>query len=165
MKTLKVNIQGTSPLLMHAYKGNDNPELRHATPQEQAEFGVYRSATGELIFPTENFHRAFISGANYVKKGLGRKISGAAIIQEPEMLLDSQEYIVDSRGVVVMKNRIVRHRARLNSWGGAFTIEYDPSLITEKELRSVVEKTGQLVGVGDFRPEKKGPFGRFTAEF
>jgi len=165
MKTLKVKLTGTSPLLMHAYKGNDNPELKNQSPRDQAEFGTYRSATGELILPTENIHRAMIAGANYVKKGLGRKISGAAIIQEPEMPVGAKDFSVDSRGVVVMKNRIVRHRARIEKWGGTFNVEYDGTLITEKELKAVVEKTGQLIGIGDFRPEKKGPFGRFTVAF
>jgi hypothetical protein len=165
MQTLKVKIEGTSPLLMHAYKGNDNPDLKSLSPKEQAEFGTYRSVTGELILPSENVHRAMIAGSVYVKRGLGKIVSGAVLIQEFEIPIGTKDFSVDSRGVVVMKSRIVRHRARIEKWGGSFTVEFDPSLISEKQLKGLIEATGRMVGVGDFRPEKKGPFGRFAAKF
>jgi hypothetical protein len=42
-----------------------------------------------------------------------------------------------------------------------FEIEYDTVLLKEEELRQVVDDAGSRVGLLDFRPEKKGPFGRF----
>ena len=59
------------------------------------------------------------------------------------------------------KGRIVRYRPRLNQWKVSFDIEFDNTLITETQLRRVVDDAGSRVGLLDFRPERKGPFGRF----
>jgi len=40
-------------------------------------------------------------------------------------------------------------------------ISYDDSILKETELRKVVDDAGSRVGLLDFRPEHKGPFGRF----
>ncbi len=34
-------------------------------------------------------------------------------------------------------------------------------LLTESQVRTIVEDTGSRIGILDFRPEKKGSFGRF----
>lgn len=164
MKSLKCTITGTSPILIHAYKGNDNPELRNQTPQEQAEFGVYRiTKTQELCLPSPNLQSALINAAPYVKRGLGKVVSGCVWIEEPEIGLGTKDFDVDTRGVVVQRNRVMRHRARLNKWGGSFTIHFDENLISEKQIQSLLKNAGELIGVGDFRPQKRGPFGRFSA--
>jgi hypothetical protein len=78
-------------------------------------------------------------------------------------LLGKKEYLIDSRPVVIpaTKGRIMCHRPRFNEWGISFDIEYDNVLLKESELRKVIDDAGSRVGLLDFRPERKGPFGRF----
>jgi hypothetical protein len=115
--------------------------------------------------------RALMAGAAY-SKGKGRaslqKVVAASVwLEEPEMGLGTSDFAVDSKGVVIpaTRGRIVRHRARLNKWGFVATLNYDESLLSEPQLKKILTDTGALVGLMDFRPEKKGPFGRFTVEF
>ena len=77
--------------------------------------------------------------------------------------LGVKEYTIDSRPVVIpaTKGRIVRHRPRFDQWEVSFNLEYDTALLNETELRQVIDDAGSRVGLLDFRPEKKGPFGRF----
>lgn len=117
--------------------------------------------------------RAVINGAsNTLVGGRGKKtyakvIAAAAGLREIELDLGVKDFIVDSRGVVIKATggRIIRHRARLNEWETTGTIEYDESAINEKDLMKILSDTGTKVGLLDFRPEKKGPFGRFAVEF
>jgi len=55
----------------------------------------------------------------------------------------------------------MRNRPRLDNWTTTFTLQYAPTLLTAAQLRQVVDDAGSRVGLGDFRPEKKGMFGRF----
>jgi len=64
--------------------------------------------------------------------------------------------------IAATKGRIVRHRPRLDQWQLKFEIEYDPTLLKETQVRKIVDDAGCRVGLLDFRPERKGPFGRFT---
>lgn len=83
----------------------------------------------------------------------------------PERIpLDLDSYEIDSRPVVIAatKGRILRHRPRFEKWDLTFVIEWDLELLSEKEIRQIVDDAGKRVGLLDFRPEKKGPFGRFV---
>jgi len=64
--------------------------------------------------------------------------------------------------VPATKGRINRVRPRLDNWELSLVLEYDDTLLTEQQLRKIVDDTGQRVGLLDFRPEKKGYFGRFV---
>lgn len=165
-KLIEVTLEGISPLLMHSFPMVPIEALEKKTPLEQAEFAAYRDPDGMLYIPGINVQRALISAATY-SKGKGRgslQKSAAACLQiNPERLIVSpQSYEVDSRPVVVpaTKGRIMRHRPRLDAWKISFTIEFDDTLLKATEVRKIIDDMGQRVGLLDFRPEKKGPFGR-----
>ena len=169
MKTVNVTIKGKSPLLMHAFPLVPIEALEKKSPQEQAEYAAYRDpTTGELYIPGVAFQRALVAAAAY-SKGKGRaslqKIAAACLLVSPERasLGNGTEYTVDSRPVVVpaTKGRIMRHRPRLDEWECSFEIEFDENLLTEAQVRRIVDDAGSLVGLLDFRPANKGPFGRF----
>jgi hypothetical protein len=63
--------------------------------------------------------------------------------------------------VPATKGRVLRYRPRLSTWKFGCEIEFDPDMITETQLRRVVDDCGSRVGLLDFRPERKGSFGRF----
>ena len=57
--------------------------------------------------------------------------------------------------------RSVCHRPRFDDWRLDLTLLIDCDLWSGAEVRELVETAGQRVGLGDFRPERGGPFGRF----
>ena len=75
----------------------------------------------------------------------------------------TDKYEVDRRAVVNPSTggRIVRTRPKLTTWQVQFALEYDDTLLSEKEVREILDNAGRRVGLLDFRPERKGPFGRF----
>lgn len=166
-KIIECSIKGKSPLIMHAYPLVPIEALEKKPIEEQAELAAYRDPEGRLYIPAINLQRAFVSGATY-SKGRGRaslqKPVAACVMVSPErLILDSTEYEIDARPVVIpaTKGRVMRFRPRFEQWSVSFEVEYDDTLITEDQLRRVIDDTGDRVGLLDFRPEKKGPFGRF----
>ena len=167
-KKVDCTIRGMSPLLMHSFPMTEIKALEKKTPMEQAEIAAYRDPdTRDLYVPGIAIQRCFISGATY-SKGKGRaslqKQVAACVLVNPERCsLGTKEFVIDSRPVVVpaTKGRVIRHRPKLVEWNVSFRIEYDDTLLRESELRQVVDDSGSRVGLLDFRPEKKGPFGRF----
>lgn len=168
IKTVAVEIAGTSPLLMHRFPLAPEENMKNQTAEVQAEAVCYRDEeSNELYLPGMNMWRALISAAAF-SKGKGRaslqKPAAACLLVTPERLkLGTKKFVVDSRAVVVpaTKGRVVRHRPRLNDWGVTFTVEFDDALMSINDVRRIVDDAGLRCGVGDFRPETKGPFGRF----
>lgn len=152
---------------MHAFPMEPIEALEKKTPAEQAEYSAYRDpTTNDLYVPGVAVQRALINAATYSKgKGRGslQKNAAACLMVLPERIpLGTKTYSLDSRPVVVpaTKGRVMRHRPRLDSWSITFTLEYDDTLLKETEVRRIVDDMGKRVGLLDFRPEKKGPFGK-----
>lgn len=167
-KKIQCTIKGISALLMHAFPMEPIEAIEKRSPEEQAEYSTYRDPdTGNLYIPGIAIQRAFIGAATYSKgKGRGslQKPVAACVMVSPERCdLGIKDYIIDSRPVVVpaTKGRVVRHRPRLDNWQVTFEIEFDDNLLTEMQIRRIVDDAGSRVGLLDFRPERKGPFGRF----
>jgi len=167
LKKVKVEIKGKTALLMNRFPMEQVEKMEKKPKEEQAEVAAYRDPqTKELYVPGINIQRAFITGATF-SKGKGRaslqKEVAAGVTVYPERIsLGTKTYEVDSRPVVVpaTKGRVVRHRPRLDKWKLSFEIEYDNDLLSGGQMRRVVDDTCERVGFLDFRPEKKGPFGK-----
>jgi hypothetical protein len=178
MKRVEVKIKGRSPLLMHRFGEDERTRIQEGgqiagpvTPETKAEAAAYRLPSngkpGNLYIPATNLWRALVSAASY-EKGRGRatlaKVAAAALSVTPEALdLGTSQYVIDSRPVVIpsTKGRVMGHRPRLDEWQVSLFCDYDETLISEQQLRNIFDHCGSKVGVLDFRPEKKGPMGRF----
>ena len=166
-KKVEVAIKGISPLLMHSFPMMPLEHAEKKSKEEQAEYAAYRDAeTKELYIPSVCIQRCMVSAATY-SKGKGRaslqkQVAACVFISPDRVSLGTKDYKIDARPVVVpaTKGRIIRYRPILEQWQCKFEIEYDDDLLTEANLRKILDDGLQRVGLLDFRPEKKGPFGR-----
>jgi hypothetical protein len=74
-----------------------------------------------------------------------------------------QRYL-DRRSVVVSQARVICYRPKFVSWNTTFSLLYDENVLDVNQLKQSIDNAGMFVGIGGFRPEKGGTFGRFTAE-
>ena len=59
--------------------------------------------------------------------------------------------------------KVQRTRPIFRSWKLAFSGVLDTEILDFADLEAVAKIAGQLVGLGDWRPEKGGSYGRFSA--
>jgi hypothetical protein len=57
--------------------------------------------------------------------------------------------------------RVYRNFPRIDKWGGVVTFYVLDDIITEPVFTQVLRSAGLLVGIGRFRPENRGFYGRF----
>ena len=163
-----IKIKGTGGMLMNHHPVEPIEAIEKKTREEQAEYATYRIPdSGELFIPGINVRAALIQGGKY-SKGKGRatlsKTVAACVMVSPEYLnLGTKDYVIDTRWArnPTTGGSILRHRPRLDDWEVSFRLEYENSLLSEKQVRKIVDDTGHLIGLLDYRPEKKGMFGRF----
>lgn len=167
MRKANVTLKGISALLMHAYPMEPIAGLDKKSKEAQAEYAAYRHPDNEELYvPGVAVQRGLVAAAVF-SKGKGRaslqKVVAACVFVSPERIsLGRKEYAIDARPVVIpaTKGRIIRYRPRLDEWEISFELEWDEELITPEQMRQVVDDMGKRVGLLDFRPERKGPFGR-----
>jgi hypothetical protein len=179
MKTVELVIKGVSPLLINRFKENDEIPVTmkkagkkdYGTPREQAEATAYQDeGTGLLWVPSSWIKGAIQTVASDYRLPGSRKsvksVSGGAIIPLEEKLYFSEKFKinnieVDSRPCVIQKARIMRHRARLESWSLKCVLEIEEEIIPVNDVHQMISDSGRRAGMGDYRPAKGGPFGRF----
>lgn len=174
MITSKVTIKGVSPLLVNRFHEEAQQEAsshihsrrEHPTPEEDARDRLYYTEELGAYFPAENVRQSIITAGSRHK--IGRKQAtmdlAAAIYITPYALPIKGKWAVDSRAVVIpsTRGRILRHRPIFETWEISFTLSIDQGLIDPQLVRRVLDDAGNYVGIGDFRPARKGPFGRFS---
>lgn len=175
MKKFTVILQGITPLLMHRFSEEDRAQVENGTSsaipkrdeEAAAERAAYRMASGELYEPADHIERSMVQASSLHKIGRrsAKSVAGAAFCITPrEISHGKRGYVIDSRRVVIpaTKGAAIRHRPRLDEWRLAFTLELDDELIGADLARRILEDAGKKIGIGDFRPSKGGPFGRFS---
>ena len=63
--------------------------------------------------------------------------------------------------VKVGQSRIARTRAKFDEWEATFRLETDEELVDQEQLARWLDIAGRRIGLGDWRPEKSGTYGRF----
>jgi hypothetical protein len=174
MKVIEVEVNGISPLLQHRYPLEDSGSQTTAKNRKQQaddiEKSLYRLPDGTIYQPSIHLISTMKkAGAKYQIPGQGKLTyknligSGAVIISPDAIPHRNQQYEIDVRPVVVpaTRGRVARKRPVFKTWALKFTIEYDADEISAITIKEILEYAGNRVGIGDFRPEKGGPFGRF----
>ena len=63
--------------------------------------------------------------------------------------------------VVFQRNRLLRTRAKFDEWEVTFQLYADDELVDQSQLEAWLDIAGRRIGLGDWRPEKSGNYGRF----
>ena len=179
---IQVEIQGVTPVIMNRFTdaaqisatsgsrssiANDEKE-----PRDDAEERLYVDDKGTPIFPGVNIFQAIISGGRFSKLGKSKVTTlktslipaAVSILEEAVPIQSTGGWKVDTRPIRIPSTggRILRHRPCFDDWKVKFTLRVDEKMISQKMIREIVDNTGARIGLFEYRPECKGPFGRFV---
>lgn len=136
--------------------------------------GFYKNKDNQGIgIPSVNVKSALVEGAKLNK--LGSAFNRCVLLTDDWLPIrhsgpDSHEAMwknplnVDCRSVKVGSARLMRYRPRLNDWSLIVTITFDEKMVERQQIVNAAINAGQYIGIGDYRPAKGGPFGRFAVE-
>jgi hypothetical protein len=178
VKAIRVHIvvDGIKPLLTHnpesmgTVKGPSKAS-RIPEPEDEAEAGVYRLPDGTCALKGEAFRLSLLgaAGAFKAKNRTTMKsiLAHVTVVQEliPLTRRDGtplSDYVIDKRRAIIQKSGIIRCRPRFDEWSCEVIFEYDPQLTDDPKLiATILHDAGNRMGVGDYRPQKNGPMGRY----
>lgn len=188
-KRVQVTITGTSPMLMHSDRGA-NPlsdeskalkavstkrkktEEDHAAMMEiEWNASLYLNAEGQIVVPVENVRASIRDGAKLSK--MGKEISRKVFIEGEHIPLtysgprDRKKLFEDTRfrdvrSVRVGQQRVMRTRPFFRDWSLTFVAYWEPDAFDVDLFKQCLESAGKFIGLGDFRPDKGGTYGRFV---
>lgn len=183
-ETLRVPILGTAPLIVHKFSEKAKRQMLDAMqgrktpkqpkdPDADYESALYLHDDGGFGFPVIAFKAATVGAARFYGKAVPMtalrqfvfmdaefsKVAGqklARIIGEPHM----REDVVR----VGMGGSDLRYRPEFTEWQTSLEVTYVSSMLTRESVLSLIDAGGMGVGVGEWRPEKKGDFGTYQID-
>jgi hypothetical protein len=185
MRLCEAWIEGTNGLIQNRFHegseasvacGPRRVQVTEALPREIAVRAAYFDPTGNLCVPGAAIARLLREAGSGYKQANRRKslksiVPAAVVVLEdlvPLFAVDRtsrlREFEVDSRPVVIpaTRGRVMRHRPRIDAWTARLTLRINESLIPPSAVRQLLSDGGVQLGIGDYRPERGGPFGTFS---
>lgn len=187
MRTFIVKIKGVTAYMQHRMDDQTLQkweELRgniierdglNDEPHKRAAFHSFIDPSGNYYIPNDHFKQSFVKGGGYVKAKVGNATRSmknivAAMWRIKEDKISFRKFDeVDTRSAVNKNNkaRVIVHRPKWLEWECKFTLIIDDDKkngITLETIEKIISYAGRYLGVGSYRPEHTGEYGRFELE-
>lgn len=172
IQTVSFMLIGDSPLIVHAWSEKAkrqmlDKQMKKASkakeakdPEADYENCFYRTATGAYGFPAIGVKSAMISACRFAD--LKMTVARGAFHIDAEML----EVIGEPRPRedmvrVGMGTADIRYRPEFVDWRIPVTLKINASAISAEQVANLLNIAGFGVGIGEWRPERNGQYGRF----
>jgi hypothetical protein len=173
MEKVNVTIQGITPILFNRFRdvviGGKSKKRTGAIEESDIEDKLYKDEKGKVQLPAVYLKNAITESAKQFKivgknKATYSKIVGSSVEIQPFYIdLDAGKYEIFRISVrnPMTNGRMMRERPRFDKWLATFEIILNDNQIDVSVMNEILEHAGKYVGIGDWRPEKKGMFGKF----
>lgn len=137
-------------------------------PEEKTEEGfkaAIESGKARFGFPSVAFKASAVNGGYRSGVTKNRTTMNAAFHIQGDM--------VEIEGIPTMREDMVRigmgtadirYRGEFKEWSAWLHITYNSGAVTVEQLLNLFNLGGYAVGVGEWRPEKSGPYGMFHVD-
>lgn len=184
-QTMLVPIVGTAPLIVNKFSNKAKQQMLDAQqgkktpkqirdPKTEFEAALYHTKDG-YGFPITAFKAATVGAARFYGKDVRmtelrqfifmRGVLSpndpqqlAEIIGTPEMREDTVRLAGPSRSADL------RFRPMFPEWSTQLEVTYVTSSLSSDSVLSLIEAGGMGIGVGEWRPEKRGEFGTYVVD-
>lgn len=189
-ETIAVPIVGTAPLIVHNFSEKSKRQMLEAqqgkkklkevrNPQAEYESAFYRivDLNGDVRygFPVTAFKAATTSAARLYDKsvsmtGLRQLLFFHGIYSDgdPQQLVAIEGEPAMREDVVRLggasRSADLRYRPEFRAWSAVLQVTYIKSAISLNSVTSLIDAGGLSVGVGEWRPEKRGEFGTYAID-
>lgn len=172
---LKLRLVGTSALIVHkwsekAKKQMLDKQMKRASqgkaakdPEEDYRESLYMRPDGSYGFPAVAFKAAAVRAGTYCDMKMVF-LRGAFHVEGDLVLVEGEPEPREDMVRVGMGTADIRYRPQFPKWATELDITFNNRALTAEQIVNLFEIAGFAVGVGEWRPEKDGQFGRFRVE-
>lgn len=184
-ETISVPIVGTMPLIVHNFSEKSKRQMLDAQqgrktpkqvrdPEAEYEAAFYRTKDG-YGFPVTAFKAATIGAARFYGKEVSMTSLRQFLFMHGELSPNDAQALVPIIGEPHMREDIVRlggpsrsadlrYRPEFPEWSTTLVVTYVTSSLSRESVLSLIDAGGMGIGVGEWRPEKRGEFGTYAID-
>lgn len=175
LQTMPVTLIGDSPLIVHAWSKKAkqamlDKQMKRARgkkepkdPEQDYEDCFYRLPDGRYGFPTVAFKSAMVGACRFADIKM-TELRGALHVAGELVHIEGEPSPREDMVRVGMGTADIRYRPEFRNWRCTLQIQFNANIISPEQILNLLTLAGFGVGVGEWRPERNGPFGRFSVQ-
>jgi len=172
-KRMALWVVGDSPLIVHAWSplarsqmlkkqlGMPTQKRAPKDPQAQIDACFYLTPDGYYGMRANAFKQAAVGACRFVDAKMTEARGMFFVLGETVKIYGADPVAREDMVRLSGQTADIRYRPMFPDWACELEIEYDASVTTPEQLANLFNRAGMAPGVGDWRPEKNGNFGRF----
>lgn len=188
--TMVVPIVGTAPLIVHNFSEKSKRQMLEAQqgkkspkvirdPHAEYEAAFYRIAVeggpDKYGFPITAAKAATIGAARFYGKDVSMTALRQFLFFHGKLTKADPQQLFEIHGEPEMREDIVRlggmarsadlrYRPMFAEWTAELKVTYVTSSLSESSVLSLIDAGGLGIGIGEWRPEKRGEFGTYQID-
>lgn len=174
IQTLEVTLIGDTPLITHrwsekAKKQMLDKQMKKAKqgkeakdPDQDFRESLYVLEDGTFGFPAIGFKAAAVTACTSIG-GITKVAARQAFHVDGEyvVLRGSEPTMREDMVRIAMGTADIRYRGQFDPWWTVLTVKFNANTLSAEQVLNLFNTAGFAVGVGEWRPEKDGSYGRF----
>lgn len=130
-------------------------------PDEQFRESIYHTPDGKYGFPSAAFKAAAVDATRFIPDFTMTKTRGAFHVEGELVVVEGEPQKREDMVRLQMGVADIRYRAEFPIWRVTLPIIFNAAAISEGQIVNLFNIAGFGVGIGEWRPDKGGPHGRF----
>jgi len=174
IETIRVTLIGDTPLIVHrwsekAKKQMLDKQMKKASagkeaknPEQDFKDSLYVLPDGTFGFPIIGFKAAAVTACTSIG-GITKVAARQAFHVEGEFarIEGGDPTMREDMVRVGMGTADIRYRGEFKNWHTTITVKHNRNVFSAEQVLNLFQTAGFAVGVGEWRPEKDGQYGRF----
>lgn len=171
-QTVQFMLVGDSPLIVHRWSEKAKREIldkhmKRATsakqakdPEEDYRSSLYMIEGGGYGFPANGVKAAMVGACRFVEMKM-TEARGAFHVEGEMLQIHGEPRPREDMVRVGMGKPDIRYRGEFVDWRLPVLLKFMPDVLSAEQIANLLNVAGFAIGIGEWRPEKSGSFGRF----
>lgn len=172
IQTVRMTLIGDSPLIVHAWSEKAkrqmlDKQMKKASkakeakdPEADYDACFYRTPSGDYGFPAIGIKAAMVGACRFVDMKMTEARGAFHIDCEMVQVIGTPRPREDMVRVG-MGTADIRYRPEFPEWKIPVEIKFNAGVISAEQIANLLNTAGFAIGIGEWRPERNGQFGRF----
>lgn len=174
IETITVTLIGDTPLIVHrwsekAKKQMLDKQMKKASPGKEAKNpeqdfkdSLYILPSGGYGFPIIGFKAAAVTACTSIG-GMTKVAARQAFHVDGEFaeIKGDEPTMREDMVKIAMGTADIRYRGEFKNWWTQVAVKFNSNVMSGEQILNLLQTAGFAVGVGEWRPERDGQYGRF----
>lgn len=174
IETITVTLIGDTPLIVHRWsekakkqmldkqmkKASSGKEAKN--PEQDFKDSLYILPNGGYGFPIIGFKAAAVTACTSIG-GMTKVAARQAFHVDGEFaeILGDEPTMREDMVKIAMGTADIRYRGEFKNWWTQIAVKFNANVMSAEQILNLMQTAGFAVGVGEWRPERDGQYGRF----